>query len=89
MQPSLSRGSRRSTIKNFQADVKDNKIVKYRINANITFEVGDERQLASHQEIATALQSYGEPSDTIRLILCGVYSKLRRNLGCFALAGQL
>ena len=27
-------------IKNFQADVKDNKIVQYRINAKITFEVG-------------------------------------------------
>lgn len=27
-------------IKNLQADVKDNKIVQYRINANITFEVG-------------------------------------------------
>lgn len=26
-------------IKNFQADVKDNKIVHYRINAKITFEV--------------------------------------------------
>ena len=27
-------------IKNFQADVKGNKIVQYRINAKITFEVG-------------------------------------------------
>lgn len=27
-------------IKNFQADVKDNKIVQYRINAKVTFEVG-------------------------------------------------
>ena len=27
-------------IKHFQADVKDNKIVQYRINAKITFEVG-------------------------------------------------
>ncbi|HEY6118822.1 MAG TPA: dodecin family protein [Pyrinomonadaceae bacterium] len=27
-------------IKNFQADVKDNQIVQYRINAKITFEVG-------------------------------------------------
>ena len=27
-------------IKNFQADVEDNKIVQYRINAKITFEVG-------------------------------------------------
>lgn len=27
-------------IKNFQADVKDNKIVQYRVNAKITFEVG-------------------------------------------------
>jgi flavin-binding protein dodecin len=27
-------------VKNFQADVKDNKIVKYRINSKITFEVG-------------------------------------------------
>ena len=27
-------------IKNFQADVKDNKIVQYRINGKITFEVG-------------------------------------------------
>jgi flavin-binding protein dodecin len=26
-------------IKNFQADVKENKIVQYRINAKITFEV--------------------------------------------------
>ena len=28
-------------VKNFQADVKGNKIVQYRINAKITFEVGD------------------------------------------------
>ena len=27
-------------IENFQADVKDNKIVQYRVNAKITFEVG-------------------------------------------------
>ena len=27
-------------IKNFQGDVKDNKIVQYRVNAKITFEVG-------------------------------------------------
>ena len=27
-------------VKNFQADVKGNKIVQYRINAKITFEVG-------------------------------------------------
>jgi flavin-binding protein dodecin len=27
-------------IKNFQGDVKDNKIVQYRVNAEITFEVG-------------------------------------------------
>lgn len=27
-------------VRNFQADVKGNKIVQYRINAKITFEVG-------------------------------------------------
>ena len=27
-------------IENFQGDVKDNKIVQYRVNAKITFEVG-------------------------------------------------
>jgi flavin-binding protein dodecin len=27
-------------IKNFQGDVEDNKIVQYRVNAEITFEVG-------------------------------------------------
>jgi flavin-binding protein dodecin len=33
------KGSKSVYIKNFQADVKENKIVQYRINAKITFEV--------------------------------------------------
>jgi hypothetical protein len=40
MQPKSLQGIKSIYIKNFQADVKDNKIVQYRNNAKITFEVG-------------------------------------------------
>jgi hypothetical protein len=35
------KGIRSIYIRNFQADVKENKIVQYRINAKVTFEVAD------------------------------------------------
>ncbi len=35
------KGIRSIYVRHFQADVKDNKILQYRINAKITFEVGD------------------------------------------------
>ena len=35
------KGIRSIYVRNFQADVKENKIVQYRINAKVTFEVGD------------------------------------------------
>jgi dodecin len=35
------KGIRSIYVRNFQADVKDNKIVQYRINAKVTFEVAD------------------------------------------------
>jgi hypothetical protein len=35
------KGIRSIYVRNFQADVKKNKIVQYRINAKVTFEVAD------------------------------------------------
>ena len=35
------KGIRSIYVRNFQADVKENKIVQYRINAKLTFEVAD------------------------------------------------
>ncbi|MDP9339283.1 MAG: dodecin family protein [Acidobacteriota bacterium] len=35
------KGIRSIYVRNFQADVKENKIVQYRINAKVTFEVAD------------------------------------------------
>ena len=35
------KGIRSIYVKHFQADVKENKIVQYRINAKITFQVGE------------------------------------------------
>ena len=35
------KGIRSIYVRHFQADVKENKIVQYRINAKITFEVGE------------------------------------------------
>ncbi len=35
------KGIRSIYVRNFQADVKDNKIVQYRINAKVTFAVAD------------------------------------------------
>jgi dodecin len=35
------KGIRSIYVRNFQADVKENKIVQYRINAKVTFEVTD------------------------------------------------
>ena len=35
------KGIRSIYVRNFQADVKENKIVQYRINAKVTFEVVD------------------------------------------------
>jgi dodecin len=35
------KGIKSMYIRNLQADVKDNKIVQYRVNAKITFEVSD------------------------------------------------
>ena len=35
------KGIRSIYVRNFQADVKENKMVQYRINAKVTFEVGD------------------------------------------------
>ncbi len=33
------KGIKSMYVRNFQADIKDNKIVQYRVNAKITFEV--------------------------------------------------
>ena len=35
------KGIRSIYVRNFQADVKENKIIQYRINAKMTFEVAD------------------------------------------------
>ena len=35
------KGIRSIYVRNFQADVKENKIIQYRINAKVTFEVAD------------------------------------------------
>ena len=35
------KGIRSMYVRNFQADVKENKIIQYRINAKVTFEVAD------------------------------------------------
>lgn len=35
------KGIRSIYVRHFQADVKENKIIQYRINAKITFEVGE------------------------------------------------
>jgi flavin-binding protein dodecin len=35
------KGIRSMYVRNFQADVKENKIVQYRINAKVTFEVAN------------------------------------------------